>query len=222
MYKKYLFFTIMVFIFILFTSGCEDNNQKLIIFEEKQIKGIDSTRLKVEDGYLYFDNINIGDAGTELELNEWHYGHEAVINKNNKVLSLRYAVSDAPAPYTDYLSKIFLLQKKELKEISVQNNFILEKVYGDENVIWVKGMYRSGRIFYWDVLYLYNINDDKVIRINDIINLNSVSINQVTNQYADITAWHNSDHHPITDEIPEDLSKKNYRIFNEGNFEVLE
>ncbi|NCC80817.1 MAG: hypothetical protein EOM04_00890 [Clostridia bacterium] len=83
-------------------------------------------------------------------------------------------------------------------------------------------MYRSGRIFYWDVLYLYNINDDKVIRINDIINLNSVSINQVTNQYADITAWHNSDHHPITEEIPEDLSKKNYRIFNEGNFELLE
>lgn len=182
---------------------------------------LDAGRLTVGDRDLLLEGAAICQLVDYYEPNQVpSYGASLDLRNGGTLYWLRYATKDdIPPPYTPYSCAVVLKGKGEARALDVHEGFILETVFDARDVVWLAGHLNSGRINYWEVLYLFDLRNGTLTWINETANRNSVVVDSACSAYVDVTVRHRTEEPPFGEDSTIDPAPRKYRIYRDGRAE---
>ena len=209
--------TVMLILLILaLSSACSPSP-----LAQSELPAVAAERLAIAAGELHLDGTAVADLVADYESSDAPLaGISLTLRQGGKLYWLRYPTKDIPAPYTPYdtvVTKVGNTQSPA--RVNVASNFVLQQAWDAKAVVWMAGHMNSGRINYWDVLYIYDTQAGSLRMVNEMFERNSVVIDKVYARYADVTVSHRADQPPFDDDGPPDSSPAYYRVYSDGRTE---
>ena len=178
----------------------------------------DSSLIGIMEGEIYYKGVHIDTVNTDIVNHPWSYCKVAYMSKNRIVHYLRIVEEDIAPPYTMMMTLI-VIEDDVFEKIEVSNRFVIEEIFEDGDYIWLSGHFESGKMQYWNVLYLYDVNDKTTYFINEMFEKNSVTVNDVVHGHVEVIVKHRNDNPPFSPNSDLNEEEKKYLIKTDMEYE---
>lgn len=148
-------------------------------------------------------------------------GLSLALRQGGALYWLRYPTREIPPPYTPYEAVAVRVGGAPPGLVAIAANFVLRQAWDSGAVAWLAGHMNSGRVNYWDVLYLYDTQSGKLTWVNASFERNSVVVDRVYARYAEVVVRHVADQPPFADDGATDVTPARYRVYPDGRVEPI-